>query len=440
VASRPFQVFAKPAGAACNLACRYCYYLEVPGGGRRSGATGEALRADPAPSLMPDEVLDAYIRQHLEAAPTPDVLFSWHGGEPTLLGTRFFERAVALQRRYRRDGQRVVNGLQTNGTLIDDEWCRFLESEGFLVGLSIDGPAGLHDCYRVSRGGTSSHAGAVRAFERLRAHAVPCEVLSVVHDRNVREPLRVYRFLRQLGARELTFLPLVEALPGGAGVSSRSVDPRAYGDFLCAIFDEWLAHDRGRIAVQIFDEATRPARGLPHSVCIFRETCGDVPVVEHDGAVYACDHFVDPAHLLGNVRETPLALLLDDPRQLAFGDAKKRLLPRWCRECPVLPMCNGGCPKDRFATSPSGEAGVNYLCAGLKRFFAHVLPFAVEAGLERLGLPAKARSAPVAARSVGRNAPCPCGSGKKFKNCCGAGATGSASRPLSSPHTGEGGA
>jgi len=458
VASRPFQVFAKPAGAACNLACAYCYYLKAEGGGRPFDSAGSAGLAqgrqaeggrdevasdrwpvaggqspdhgrhadgrEPRPVRMSDDVLEAYIAQHLEAAPEPDVLFSWHGGEPTLLGVEFYERVVALQRRHRRGGQRVANGIQTNGVLIDDDWCRFLARENFHVGLSLDGPADLHNAYRVTRGGGASHAQPVRAFERLRAHGVPCEILCVAHDRNVREPIRVYRFLKKLGAREMAFLPLVQPVldvPGG--VTPESVSAAAYGEFLCAIFDEWVERDRARIAVQIFDEVTRPARGLSHSLCIYRETCGDVPVVERDGSFYSCDHFVNEAHRVGSIREAALASLIDHPSQVAFGHAKRDALPRMCRECPVLLMCNGGCPKDRIAVTPDGQPGLNYLCAGLKRFFTHVLPFAVKVGLERPGVAAPAWLEPAAHPSrpaAGRNDPCPCGSGRKFKKCCGA--------------------
>ena len=375
---------------------------------------------------MSDDVLEAYILQHLEAAPEPHVLFSWHGGEPTLLGVEFYERVVALQRRHQREGQRVANGIQTNGVLIDDAWCRFLARERFHVGLSLDGPADLHNACRVTRGGGASHAQAVRAFERLRGHGVSCEILCVVHDRNVREPIRVYRFLQKLGAREMAFLPLVQPAPGApGGVTAESVPASAYGEFLCAIFDEWVERDRSRVAVQVFDEATRPARGLAHSLCIYRETCGDVPVVEHDGRVYSCDHFVNEEHRLGNIRATPLAALLDHPALLAFGRAKRGRLPRQCRECPVLPMCNGGCPKDRFARTAAGEDGLNYLCEGLLRFFTHILPYAVKVGLERQTDPALAWLAPETGGepaprpAAGRNEPCPCGSGRKYKKCCG---------------------
>lgn len=414
-ASRDFQVFAKPAGATCNLDCRYCYYLETALPARAQG-----------PARMPDDVLEVYVAQHLEAAPGREVLFSWHGGEPTVLGVEYFRRVVALQRLHRRPGQAIVNGLQTNGLLIDDAWCRFLAAEGFRVGVSVDGPADLHDAYRVTRGGGTSHAKAVRAFELLQRHGVPCEVLCVVHDRNVREPARVYRFLKKLGARAIGFLPLVRPVPGAAGeVSAESVPAAAYGDFLCTIFNEWVERDRSRVAVQAFEEATRPARGLPHSLCIYRETCGDVAVVEHDGSLYSCDHYVDAGHRLGNICETPLAVLLDHPSQAAFGLAKRDRLPAACRQCPVLPMCNGGCPKDRILRTADGEEGLNYLCDGLKRFFTHVLPYAVQVGLERRGGPSLAwlEGDAAATRRIvpatGRNEACPCGSGRKYKKCCG---------------------
>lgn len=407
--SRDVQVFVKPAGALCNMACRYCYYLD-----KRPLAPPGGL------SRMPDNLLEQYIVQQIDASPSSVVTFSWHGGEPTVLGLDFFRRVVELQRRHRRPGRRIVNGIQTNGLLIDETWSRFFRDERFRVGLSLDGPADLHDPYRVTRSGEPTHAGAMRAFELLQRHGVACDILCVVHDRNVREPIRVYRFFRRLGARSLVFLPLVEpvdrGLPSGSDrtagvrahsaagqpdaegesktatpstlgvcVSERSVLAGAYGTFLCTIFDEWVARDANRIAVQIFDEATRPARGLQHSLCIFREICGDVPIIERNGDVYCCDHYVDAAHRLGNIRDTPLVELIESPAQQAFGQAKQTTLPQYCRACEVRLMCNGGCPKDRLIRTPDGEEGLNYLCAGFKRFFAHVLPYAVRIGFARLG-------------------------------------------------------
>ena len=364
--SREFQVFAKPAGAICNLDCHYCYYLEKQG-----------LYPDEPSHRMPDGLLEAYIVQHLDASPGPAVNFSWHGGEPTILGLDYFRRIVALQRRHQRPGLRITNGMQTNGYLLDEDWCRFLSAEGFSVGLSLDGPEDLHDRYRVTKGGKPTHTRAVRAFRLLRRHGIPCDVLCVLHDRNVGHPMSVYRFLKDMGARYISFLPIVEPMPDGT-VGPHTVAADAYGAFLCAVFDEWVRQDVGRIAVQIFEEATRPARRMDHSLCIFRRTCGDIPVVEHNGDFYCCDHYVDPPHRLGNIKQTRLVELLESPAQRAFGQAKLDTLPRYCRTCEVRAMCNGGCPKDRFIRTPDGEAGLNYLCAGYKRFFNHCLQYALE--------------------------------------------------------------
>jgi uncharacterized protein len=413
-ASREFVVMAKPAGALCNLDCAYCYYLEKA----RLYPPGERFR-------MPEAVLERYIAQHIEASPGPAVLFVWHGGEPTLLGLDYFRTVVALQRRHRPAGRRVINNLQTNGTLLDEAWARFLAAEGFLVGLSLDGPAELHDRYRVTRGHRPTHAQALRAWRLLQRHRVPCDLLCAVHDQNVYAPVAVYRFFRDLGARGLQFLPVVRPAAGGAGPGPGSVPAEAYGAFLCAVFDEWIRNDVGRITVQVFDEALKWACGVPRSLCLVRETCGDIPVVEHNGDVYACDHFVDPAHRLGNLRDTPLADLVDGPAQRAFGQAKRDTLPRHCRECDVLELCQGGCPKDRVLRTPEGEAGLNALCAGLRRFYRHVRPHVQDmarlwrAGqpLERVMAERRAASRAVSARA-GRNDPCPCGSGRKYKQCC----------------------
>ncbi len=409
-ASRDFQVLAKPAGAVCNLACTYCYYLEK-----------ERLYAGTAPVRMPEPLLERYIVQQIEASPEPTINFCWHGGEPTILGLNYFRTIVALQRKHRPRGRRIFNGLQTNGVLLDEEWCRFLADEGFGVGLSVDGPAELHDRCRVNRGGRRTHREAVRTFRLLRRYRVNTNLLCVVHSESVRHPIQVYRFLRDLGGTYLGFLPMVARAADG-GVTPETVPAEALGDFLCAIFDEWVRQDAGRVMVQIFDEATRPARGIDHSLCIVRETCGDIPVVEHNGDFYCCDHYVDAAHRLGNIAETPLADLLDSAEQHAFGRAKRDTLPRYCRECEVLAMCNGGCPKDRFIRTPDGEAGLNYLCAGFKRFFTHILPYASKLAAERLVPAGAAAHAPATPPErypgAGRNDPCPCGSGRKYKKCC----------------------
>lgn len=406
-----FQVFAKPAGAACNLACSYCYYLEK-----------ESLYPDAHAARMPDDLLELYIVQHIEASRGPLITFSWHGGEPTILGLEYFCEIVAIERRRRPAGCRIVNGIQTNGILLDEDWCRFLAAEGFGVGLSIDGPPELHDGYRLTRGGEPTHRHAMRAFDLLKRFGVPCDLLCAVHDRNVRQPLDVYRFFREIGARFVGFLPIVRRKEAtGCGVTPDSVSPEAFGAFLCTIFDEWAKRDAGRIAIQIFDEASRPARGLEHSLCIFRETCGEIPVVEHNGDFYSCDHFVDHEHRMGNIRETPLARLLDSPEQRAFGQAKRDLLPRCCRTCGVRAMCNGGCPKDRFALTPDGEEALNYLCSGFKRFFTYSRPYFKRlAQRGQAGKPAQPSSSNPYPQS-GRNDPCPCGSGLKYKKCCMAG-------------------
>ncbi|HSW00045.1 MAG TPA: SPASM domain-containing protein [Sedimentisphaerales bacterium] len=288
-------------------------------------------------------------------------------------------------------------------------------------GLSLDGPREMHDRYRLTRTGEPSHEQAMRGYRLLRQNGVPCEILCVVSEANVRHPLAVYRFFKEIVAVYVSFLPLVEREPQApSGVSDRTVSSEAWGDFLCTVFDEWAARDIGRVKVQIFEEAARPAFGQEHTLCAFRATCGGVPVVEHNGDFFSCDHFVDAEHRLGNIRSTPLTQLLDDPRQKAFGQAKLDTLPRRCRECEVLAMCHGGCPKDRFLVSPEGEAGLNYLCAGYKRFFNHCRPFGAEvAALWRRQRMAPARTpvVPTAPRT-GRNDPCPCGSGRKYKNCC----------------------
>jgi uncharacterized protein len=408
-ASREFQVFVKPAGAVCNLDCPYCYYRD-----KRS------LYPDTAVSRMPESLLEEYIVQHIEAAGGPEIAFSWHGGEPTTLGVGFFRRAVELQRKHQPAGWRIRNGIQTNGVLLDEEWGRFLAAEDFSIGLSLDGPAELHDVYRVTKGGQPTHRQALRGYELLRKHAVPTDIVCVVHDRNVLYPLTVYRFFREIGCKYVGFLPAVERAPeSAAGVGPYTPSAEAYGAFLCRIFDEWIERDTGRIAVQIFEEAARPALGMEHSLCVFRETCGQIPVLEHNGDFFPCDHFVDREHRFGNIRETPLAELLESPAQRNFGEAKRDGLPRYCRECEVLAMCHGGCPKYRFMRTPDGEAGLNYLCAGLKRFFLHSrAPIARIAS--RTHQPTSLPPAPGAAR----NDPCPCGSGRKYKKCCAFGRAG----------------
>ena len=405
--SREFQVFVKPAGAVCNLDCEYCYYRDK-----------SSLYPDAVTFRMTESLLEEYILQHFDAAHGPDVSFSWHGGEPTTLGMSFFQKAVDLQCKHKPPGWRVRNGIQTNGILLDDAWCRFLADEGFSVGLSLDGPADLHDAYRLTRGRQPTHAQTMRAYNLLRKMEIPTDILCVVHNLNVIAPLTVYRFFREIGCKYLGFLPVVERSPGTMnGVSPHTPSAADYGAFLCKIFDEWIGRDVGRITVQSFEEAARPALGLEHSLCVFRETCGQIPVLEHNGDFFPCDHFVDREHRMGNIRETPLGHLLESEAQWNFGNAKRDALPQFCRDCEVLAMCNGGCPKYRFICTPDGQPGLNYLCAGLKSFFQHSrAPLENLAARQRKPVP---RFRPATTRA-GRNDLCPCGSGRKYKRCCGA--------------------
>ena len=405
--SRDFQIFVKPAGAVCNLDCQYCYYRDK-----------SSLYPEADTFQMTESLLEEYIVQHLEAASGPDVDFSWHGGEPTTLGIDFFQKVVELQRKHKPAGWRVRNGIQTNGILLNEEWCHFLASADFSVGLSLDGPAELHDPYRVTRGGKSTHAQTMHAYELLRKMQIHTDILCVVHHLNVRAPLAVYRFFRSIGCQYLGFLPAVEqSLETATGVSPHTPSAEEYGTFLCRIFDEWIGRDVGRIQVQTFEEAARPALGLEHSLCVFRETCGQIPVLEHNGDFFPCDHFVDPEHRLGNICETPLSQLLESEVQRNFGAAKRNALPRYCLDCEVLTLCNGGCLKYRFIRTPDGEPGLNYLCAGLKHFFLHSrAPLADLISRQRATAP-KFRTV---ATKAGRNDLCPCGSGKKYKKCCAA--------------------
>ncbi len=371
-ASRDFQVFVKPAGAVCNLDCRYCYYLKK-----------EHLYPDGESFRMPEILLEEYIVQHIEACAEPVIRFSWHGGEPTVLGLDYFRKIVALQRKHQSPNQRILNGMQTNGTLLDGDWCRFLAAEGFAVGLSLDGPQEIHDRHRLTRNGKPTFEQTIRGYELLQKHAVYTDILCVVNAHNVRYPREVYRFFKKIEAPYVSFLPMVEAQPHAeGGVSPLSVPAEAWGHFLCTIFDEWISQDIGRIKVQIFEEAARTAFGQDHSLCIFRPVCGDIPVVEHNGDFFSCDHFVDDEHRLGNIIETPLVELLESPMQRAFGQAKWKTLPRYCRECEVRDMCNGECPKNRFIKTPDGEPGLNYLCPGYKRFFTHCRPWVEEVAAE----------------------------------------------------------
>jgi len=351
---------AKPGGARCNLACDYCYYLDK----EAELATSRARALAPWP--MSDDLLESYIAQRIESSPSSSTHFEWHGGEPTLVGLEYFRRITRIQKARLPAGRSVTNGIQTNGILIDAAWADFLAREGFSVGLSLDGPADIHDRYRRGPDSSPSHERVMRAFGLLKAGGVFVNLLCVLHKGNVAEPEAVYGFFKEIGAKYLQFLPLVPR-PGQAFAPARAAAarPEAIGGFLCTVFDIWIREDVGRVVVQTFDEALRPIYGAPHALCVHRETCGDVAVLERDGSFYACDHFVDAEHLIGNLRETSLAELSNDERMLAFGRAKRDSLPHACLDCDVLASCNGGCPKDR------DESGLNRLCAAYKLFFTH---------------------------------------------------------------------
>ena len=372
---------------------------------------------------MADELLEVYLRQLLEAhASMADVTIAWQGGEPTLMGVEFFRRAVELADQLKVPGQRLHHTIQTNGTLLTDDWCRLLASERFLVGISIDGPPALHDRYRVDKRGNPSSSKVLRGLSLLQQHDVDFNVLCTVNAANQDHPLEVYRYFRdELGAKFIQFIAIVErdndtGFQQGDQVTGRSVDPDAWGRFLIAVFDEWLRHDVGDVFVSHFDAALASWVGVPPALCIFAETCGDAVALEHNGDLYSCDHFVEPDYLLGNIFETHMVELLASPRQRAFGQAKLDSLPQYCLDCSVRFACHGECPKNRFTLTPAGEPGLNYLCRGLKAFFAHVDgPMKLMADLLRQGRFADEITGIFAAAE--RNDPCPCGSGRKAKAC-----------------------
>ena len=432
-----FHVLAKPIGPICNLDCKYCFYLEK-----------ESLYPQVEKWAMREDVLENYIRQYIEAHDTPVVNFAWQGGEPTLLGVDFFRRVVEIEKRYA-DGKQIANAFQTNGVLLNDAWAEFFLEYQFLIGISIDGPRELHDAYRVDKGGQPTFDRVMRGIETLRRHKVDFNTLTTVHRANADSPLEVYRFLRDNGSGYMQFIPIVERIAhqvteeglrlispdfaGPAKVAPWSVEPRQFGKFLCTIFDEWVRRDVGRTFVQLFDVSLESWIGMEASLCIFRKTCGAALAIEHSGDLYSCDHFVYPENRLGNIMESAMALLAGSEQQQRFGEAKESTLPRYCRECDVRFACNGECPKHRFLTTPDGEPGLNYLCAGYKMFFHHVDPYmrfmAAELAAERAPAnvmrwvaeeDARARQGKTGRVKIGRNGPCPCGSGRKFKQCCGA--------------------
>ncbi len=418
-----FHVMAKPTGAQCNLDCAYCFFLKK-----------EGLYPN-STFRMSDAVMEEYIRQTIEGHNVPQVTIAWQGGEPTLMGLDFYRRAVEVQKKYRKPGTRIENTFQTNGILLNDEWCRFFHDNRFLIGLSMDGPAELHDIYRRDRGGRGTFERVLRAARLLQKHNVEFNILCTVNRRNADRPLEVYRFFRdELKVQYVQFIPIVErdnesGYQEGNTVTGRSVRTAQWGNFLIEIFDEWVRRDVGRMFVLNFDGALAGWLGMAGTICIFGPTCGIGVALEHNGDLYSCDHFVEPDHLLGNILATPLVELVGSEKQREFGRAKRDALPRYCRECGFRSICNGECPKNRFLETPDGEPGLNYLCEGYRAFFTHAdRPMRIMADLLRRGryadevmqiLAAEERSRKSGSVKTGRNDPCPCGSGLKFKKCCG---------------------
>jgi len=420
-----FHLLAKPTGAICNLDCAYCFFLE-----KELLYPGSKFR-------MSDVLLEQYIRQLIESHTIDNVTIAWQGGEPTLMGLDFYRRAMDLEKKHARPETTFLNTMQTNGTLLDDEWCAFFKEHNFLIGISIDGPRELHDVYRVDKGGGPTFDTVMRGIRLLQKHEVEFNILTTVNRVNGDHPLEVYRFIRDaIGADWMQFIPVVERInedgrtlfQQGNTVTDRSVLPEQFGRFLSAIFDEWVRNDVGSVYVQTFEASLRNWLGMDQSgMCVFNETCGQGLVIEHNGDLYACDHFVEPDYFLGNIQQEHMIELVASPQQLKFGQDKLDGLPQYCLDCDVRFACHGECPKNRFIMTPDGEAGLNYLCAGFKHFFHHVdFPMKLMAGLFRRNRPATEVMALLAGEEekwielfvqAGRNKPCPCGSGRKFKQC-----------------------
>ena len=363
------HVLSKPTGAICNLDCSYCFFLD-----KEELYPGSKFR-------MTDEVLETYIRQLIEAHKTPEVTVAWQGGEPTLMGVDFFRKAIAYQEKYRKPGMTFENTLQTNGTLLNDEWCEFFKENNYLIGLSLDGPRELHDANRVDKKGSPTFDRVMRGLRFLQKHGVEYNILTTVNRVNSQHPLEVYRFLRdEVKTTWIQFIPVVERInedgktlyQQGTTVSENSVLPEQFGNFLTTIFDEWVRKDVGKIFVQTFEAAVRSWLNMPTGMCFFSPTCGSGVALEHNGDLYSCDHFVEPDYLLGNIQEHSMAELVGRDRQFKFGQDKLNTLPKYCQQCEVRFACHGECPKHRFIHTPDGEPGLNYLCAGYKHFFTHI--------------------------------------------------------------------
>ncbi len=374
--ARPLYVMTKPVGAVCNLACAYCYYLEKAN-----------LYKDTSKHVMSDELLEKFIREYIGSQTMHEVLFTWHGGETLMRPLSFYRKVVELQRQYA-GGHTIDNCIQTNGTLLTDEWCEFFKENNWLVGISIDGPQEFHDEYRRNRSGRPSFAKVMQGIRLLNKHGVEWNAMAVVNDYNADYPLEFYHFFKEIGCRYIQFAPIVERLSKhddgrylatplqpGEQLAEFSVSPEQWGSFLCTLFDEWVRNDVGQIFIQLFDSTLANWVGEQPGVCSMAKTCGHAGVMEFNGDVYACDHYVFPEFKLGNIYQQTLVEMMYSERQMEFGQMKQKSLPAQCRACEFLFACNGECPKNRFATTASGEPGLNYLCKGYHRFFKHVAPY-----------------------------------------------------------------
>lgn len=375
--AKPLYVMLKPAGAHCNLACKYCYYLEK-----------NNLYQNTPRHLMSDEMLEQFTREYIEAQTMPQVLFTWHGGEPLMRSIDFYKKALALQKKYAH-GKQIDNVIQTNGTLLTDEWCEFLAKNHWLVGISIDGPQEYHDHYRVTPAGKPSWEKVMQGIQLLKKHRVEWNAMAVVNAYNAEHPLEFYHFFRDNGCQYLQFTPIVERLTeheDGRTLASladdreipladASVTPQQWGNFLCTIFDDWVRHDVGKTFVEIFDCTLANWMGVLPGICAYSKECGHAGVMEHNGDVYSCDHFVFPEYKLGNIREQSLIDMLYGEKQQAFSRLKHTSLPRQCKECDMEFACHGECPKNRFEKDKYGEPGLNYLCQGYYQYYTHVAPY-----------------------------------------------------------------
>lgn len=377
--NQPFSLVIKPSGSVCNLNCTYCYYLEK-----------ENLYEKAGTIRMSTEVLEEFVKQYIEAQPIPIVNFVWQGGEPCLMGISFYKKAIEFQKKYA-NGRQIENALQTNGTLLNEEWCRFFYDNNFLIGISIDGPEELHDQYRITRAGKPTFAKVMRGINLLKKYRVEFNTLTVISKHNSEFPLEVYRFLKSIGSHYMQFLPVVErhseniqntglklvpnSFKESANVTPWSVEALQFGKFMTAIFDEWVKKDVSYYFIQLFDTTLANWIGEPAGVCMYAPSCGRAAVIEHNGEIYSCDHFVFPEYQLGNIMNTGLSTLMNSTKQQIFGQDKYAQLPKYCLECEHLKLCYGECPKKRFLSSPDGEYGLNYLCEGYKQFFSHVSPY-----------------------------------------------------------------